>query len=106
MRRTLDRSTKRCVAGPLARPRPLRPTPCPSRSGDPPMATAAASQQTVKGLDLGTSRIVLGTLNGQKVDFTPQLNAFVAMPYSKMTEQMLAPEDILHEVEGGYIYAY
>ena len=70
------------------------------------MATAATSQQAVKGLDLGTSRIVLATLNGQKVSFTPQLNAFVDIPYSKMTEQMLARENILHEVEGAHIYAY
>jgi hypothetical protein len=70
------------------------------------MATAAATQQTVKGLDLGTSRIVLATLNGQKVEFTPQLNAFVDIPYSKMTKQMLARENILHEVEGAHIYAY
>jgi hypothetical protein len=70
------------------------------------MATAATSQQAVKGLDLGTSRIVLATLNGQKVSFTPQLNAFVDIPYSKMTEQMLARENILHEVEGSHIYAY
>ena len=70
------------------------------------MATAAASQQAVKGLDLGTSRIVLATLNGQKVNFTPQLNAFVDIPYSKMTEQMLARENILHQVEGAHIYAY
>jgi hypothetical protein len=62
--------------------------------------------QTVKGLDLGTSRIVLATLNGEDVDFNPQLNAFVAIPYSKMTEQMLAREHILHHVEGANIYAY
>ncbi len=35
------------------------------------MTIATASPQAVKGLDLGTSRIVLATLNGQKVDFTP-----------------------------------
>ena len=70
------------------------------------MATATASQQAVKGLDLGTSRIVLATLNGQKVNFTPQLNAFVDIPYSRMTEQMLARENILHQVEGPHIYAY
>ena len=35
------------------------------------MTTAAASQQAVKGLDLGTSRIVLATLNGESVNFTP-----------------------------------
>jgi len=65
-----------------------------------------ATQHAVKGLDLGTSRIVLATLNGEEVDFNPQLNAFVAIPYSKMTEQMLAREHIMHQVEGGHIYAY
>jgi hypothetical protein len=70
------------------------------------MATTATSQQNVKGLDLGTSRIVLATLSGQKVDFVPQLNAFVDIPYSKMTEQMLGRENILHEVEGEHIYTY
>jgi hypothetical protein len=70
------------------------------------MAAATTSQQAVKGLDLGTSRIVLATLSGQNVDFTPQLNAFVDIPYSKMTEQMLGRENILHEVEGSHIYTY
>jgi hypothetical protein len=70
------------------------------------MANTAALQQAVKGLDLGTSRIVLATLSGQKVNFTPQLNAFVDIPYSKMTEQMLTRENILHAVEGSHIYAY
>src|ERR1700719_35588 len=73
-------------------------------SGVFPMNTA--SQQGVKGLDLGTSRIVLATLNGEEVDFSPQLNAFVDIPYSKMTEQMLAREQIMHRVEGDHIYAY
>lgn len=70
------------------------------------MTTAVTSQHAVKGLDLGTSRIVLATLNGESVNFTPQLNAFVDIPYSKMTEQMLARENILHQVEGAHIYAY
>jgi len=65
-----------------------------------------AQQQSVKGVDIGTSRLVLATTNGEAVDFTPQLNAFVAIPYSKMTEQMLARENILHQVEAGHIFAY
>jgi hypothetical protein len=77
-----------------------------TESGDPSMATAAPSQQAVKGLDLGTSHIVLATLEGQKVDYSRQLNAFVDIPYNKMTEQMLARENILHQVEGPHIYAY
>jgi hypothetical protein len=70
------------------------------------MDTATDSLRCVKGLDIGTSRIVLATLNGQMVNFTPQLNAFVDIPYSKMTEQMLARENIMHQVERGRIYAY
>jgi hypothetical protein len=70
------------------------------------MVAATGPQHAVKGLDVGTSRIVLATLNGQTVNFTPQLNAFVDLPYSRMTEQMLARENILHEVEGAHIYAY
>ena len=70
------------------------------------MASTALSQHAVKGLDLGTSRIVLASMTGQSVNFTPQLNAFVDIPFSKMTEQMLARENILHEVEGAHIYAY
>jgi hypothetical protein len=69
------------------------------------MSTSSASH-AVKGLDLGTSRIVLATLEGAEVNFSPQLNAFVDLPYSRMTEQMLARENILHEVEGAHIYAY
>ncbi len=65
-----------------------------------------ATQHAVKGLDLGTSRIVLATLDGDAVNFTPQLNAFVQLPFSRMTEQMLSRENILHHAEGDFIYAY
>jgi hypothetical protein len=67
---------------------------------------SSTTQLAVKGLDIGTSRIVLATLNGEEVDFNLQLNAFVDIPYSKMTEQMLSREHILHQVEGAHIYAY
>jgi len=70
------------------------------------MSNSDASQPAVKGIDLGTSSIVLAAPNGQTVEFTPQLNAFVELPYSRMTEQMLARENILHLVEGDHIYVY
>ena len=66
----------------------------------------SATTTEFKGLDLGTSRIVLATLEGEDVDFNPQLNAFVDLPYSKMTELMLVRERILHHVEGSHIYVY
>lgn len=67
---------------------------------------SSSMQQSVKGLDLGTSRIVLATLKGEDVDYDPQLNAFVDIPYGRMTEQMLVRENILHKVEGDHIYVY
>src|SRR5579871_3512752 len=88
----------------LAASRPPKATRNRFRSGDFPMNSNV--QQSVKGLDLGTSRIVLATLNGEEVDYDPQLNAFVDIPYSRMTEQMLAREHILHKVEGDHIYVY
>jgi hypothetical protein len=67
---------------------------------------STASKETAKGLDLGTSRVVLATLDGDDVKFTPQRNAFVDIPYAKMTDRMLAKEGILHTVAGEHIYAY
>jgi hypothetical protein len=70
------------------------------------MDIAVESSQAVKGLDLGTSRIILASLKGQKVSFSLQLDAFVEIPYTKMTEQMLARENILHQIDGSHIYVY
>jgi hypothetical protein len=64
------------------------------------------SAAPLKGLDLGTSRIVLANLSGETVDYTPQLNAFIDLPYAKSTEMMLISESILHRVEDTRIYAY
>jgi hypothetical protein len=60
-----------------------------------------------KGLDLGTSRIVLAAPNeDESVAYTAQLNAFVALPYSKVTERALLKQGIPHAVEGKEIIAY
>jgi len=64
------------------------------------------SAAPLKGLDLGTSLIVLANLSGETVDYTPQLNAFIDLPYAKSTEMMLISESILHRVEDTRIYAY
>ncbi len=60
----------------------------------------------VKGLDLGTSHIVLAEQKGDDVNINSQLNAFVAIPFSKVTERMLDKEGISHSVEGKEIIAY
>ncbi len=67
---------------------------------------ATASAARVKGLDLGTSRIVLAELHGEHTNFEVQLNAFVTLPLSNMTKSMLEREGILHFVEDSQIIAY
>jgi hypothetical protein len=46
------------------------------------------------GLDIGTSRIVLAEPNGSGFHYRAQLNSFISLPYSKVTEAMLRKEEI------------
>lgn len=52
------------------------------------------------GLDVGTSRIVVARRTDKKYQFEAQLNAFITLPYSKLTESLLQREGVFHEVEG------
>ena len=55
------------------------------------------------GLDIGTSRIVAAQREDKKYRFEAQLNAFITLPYSRLTESLLQKEDVFHEVEGNEI---
>ena len=55
------------------------------------------------GLDVGTSRIVVARREDKKYRFEAQLNAFITLPYSKLTESLLQREEVFHEVEGDEI---
>jgi hypothetical protein len=61
------------------------------------------------GLDVGTSRIVVARGKDKKQDDTvvpgydTQLNAFLTLPYSKLTESLLERENVFHEVQGADI---
>jgi len=46
------------------------------------------------GLDIGTSRIVAARRIGDKYEFRSELNAFVAIPSSSMTERALSSEGV------------
>ena len=52
------------------------------------------------GLDVGTSRIVVARNADKKIRYESQLNAFIALPYSKLTESLLDQQNVLHEVQG------
>ncbi len=61
---------------------------------------------TAAGLDVGTSRICLAQRVGEEYQYETQLNAFVTIPFSKMTEAVLKKEKIPHTVEGGDIVVH
>lgn len=60
----------------------------------------------VFGLDIGTSRIITAKKSKNQFEFASQLNAFVTIPFSKLTQGVLEKENIPHSIEGGEIVVY
>ena len=58
------------------------------------------------GLDVGTSRIVSAQRQDNDVQFETQLNAFVTIPFSKLTQSVLKKERIPHIVQDAEITVY
>jgi hypothetical protein len=58
------------------------------------------------GLDVGTSRIVAARRAGDDFQYDSQLNAFVTIPYSKMTAAVLERESVPHTVQSSDILVY
>lgn len=58
------------------------------------------------GLDVGTSRIVVARRAEDDFRYESQLNAFVAIPYSKITEGVLEREKIPHTVQAGQLVVH
>lgn len=61
---------------------------------------------TALGLDVGTSRVCLAQRVGEEFQYETQLNAFVSIPFSKMTENVLKKENIPHTVTGPEIVVH
>lgn len=68
-------------------------------------STAKASGVPV-GLDLGTSTVVMARQNGRGVRAATELNAFIELPTSKFTEQILAQNKIDYVRDNGRIVVY
>ncbi|QQS44871.1 MAG: cell division FtsA domain-containing protein [Acidobacteriota bacterium] len=67
--------------------------------------TGADGDVNAVGLDIGTSRIVMaGGPNGHKA--VTQLNAFVGVPYSKMTEAILQQNKMVYHRNGKELYVF
>jgi hypothetical protein len=58
------------------------------------------------GLDVGTSRICLAQRVGEEYQYETQLNAFVTIPFSKITESVLQKEAVPHSVTGSEIVVH
>src|SRR5580698_5843116 len=61
---------------------------------------------TALGLDVGTSRIVAAQRQDKDIQFDTQLNAFVTIPFSKLTQSVLKKERIPHLVQDSEITVY
>lgn len=61
---------------------------------------------TALGLDVGTSRIVAAQRQDKDIQFDTQLNAFVTIPFSKLTQSVLKKENIPHLVQDSEITVY
>ena len=70
------------------------------------MSRTEATKSEIIGLDIGTSRIVTARQINNEIKYDTQLNAFVTIPYSKMTENMLQKEGVPHAVDGDEILVH
>ena len=58
------------------------------------------------GLDIGTSRVCVAQRSGDDFQYDTQLNAFVNIPYSKITENVLQKEHVPHTIAGSDIVVH
>jgi actin-like ATPase involved in cell morphogenesis len=58
------------------------------------------------GLDVGTSKVVAARRRGKEIETAAQLNAFIAVPYSRFTETILGQNDISYFREDDELVIY
>ena len=67
---------------------------------------APASPGDAVGLDLGTSSVVAARQNGRGIHAEAELNAFIELPTSRFTEQILHQNEIDYVRENGHLVVY
>jgi nucleoid DNA-binding protein len=60
-----------------------------------------AAEGTALGLDVGTSRLVLASGAADHIKAKAELNAFIAVPFSKFTENILKQNKVSYQLNGG-----
>lgn len=53
------------------------------------------------GLDVGTSRVVLATGTAERSKAVDELNAFITLPFSKLTEKIFKDKKVPYQIDGG-----
>ncbi|MGH9318900.1 MAG: hypothetical protein ACRD21_15945 [Vicinamibacteria bacterium] len=81
----------------------VRKSPKPSPRRAPPVSS---SHGEPVGLDLGTSTVVSARKNGRGIEATSELNAFLELPTSRFTEQILRQNEIDFVRENGHLVVY
>jgi hypothetical protein len=69
-------------------------------------STSSKTASQAIGLDVGTSRVVVALRNGEEFQFESELNAFVSMPFSKLTASVLAKEGVPHSIQNSEIIVH
>src|SRR5436305_2226078 len=61
----------------------------------------AVNEGSALGLDVGTSRLVLASGSATHIKAKAELNAFITVPYSKFTENILKQNKVSYQLNGG-----
>jgi actin-like ATPase involved in cell morphogenesis len=69
------------------------------------MERSAATANTL-GLDVGTAKVVAARPKGKSVETAAQLNAFIVVPWSRVTEKTLGQNNISYYREGDELVIY
>ncbi|MBZ5610715.1 MAG: hypothetical protein LAP38_20830 [Acidobacteriia bacterium] len=70
------------------------------------MRPSDKANHSAVGVDVGTSRVCLAQRQGDTFQYETQLNAFVTVPYSSITENVLKKESVPHTVSGAEIIVH
>jgi hypothetical protein len=70
------------------------------------MKANSKNDSTALGLDVGTSRVVVAQRAAEDFQYNSQLNAFVNIPFSKLTASVLEREGIPHSVQNSEIIVH
>lgn len=70
------------------------------------MDTAVESGDGRIGLDIGTSKIMAIRQNGSQLRASTEINAFLPLPYSKITENILLQNKVHYYQNNGHFFVY